>query len=948
MKKIVSLLVALCFWVTNVSFAIDSGLGNIPTGGTNLQVPFLLNNILDKSEIAKEPVNIRLWFMACLRTMASEGFDFKKATPVEILDQLKEFGDEQNGEIFHPTETQFFIHEASVDGDRVRVMVRVNKDNSLRTYDVNFANPESVNVSLKRDSKECLPAEGILENMGSLVEFLGGIVELDVEKEKVTLVEGKEDDFIEKLPVLVYNISVNSNDSVKDAIEWIILELGPQLPVNTAVPVSGQVLYRAIGKDYYKKAAILKINQRALIPYLYRIMLKVMRAQNAVAMSQIAISEATYIVADDAQKSPAVNLAQAILAGVGSEGFTPVFNSRDHLQVDRKAYDKDPVAALRSRADTIRDDVLNGKIYSTDLDTSTLALTPEENGDVREQQRPNFESAVKLTIFARLLEAIYNVPSIALNGEVGEVGTEVVTPEELRAYLTGYRDTLDKFIGQQAGDMLQWIKDNNGIFGFTDKEMDKIEYAIDNEMLPFHGLEAMSAQVGTKHGGVKVESKPWKRTGKPVVNMERLEELADICREFGLAGLILHGASSISEEELAEAVKRGAIAVHLATYIHDRIFSHPEFPTVLVSKLFTLLREKNPELLAEQIDKYTPADVKIGDIVDEIDETIKAGKPLSEEQREQVAWIVHTARGKGTSKEEHDRGEGVWSFIDLEKDMMALPKETLAQLNKVVEEQILRYVELLNAKDTGDVIKGVDFPTPPSAPMPGALKGHIISPPEPETSKEVREIKGMEVNASKAGLEMPTHLKTRYTFLLCEGFFKDNAEFTKYQKDDRFKDRFEIDRVSGSTSDQLIGNILAKTQNPHRTVALVPNYLTAEQLKTLTDKGIRFVRTNTAVLLGARNSDDPNREQFQLDTYATMFAVRRMDGSISKDSSVYRTLSFYIRSHFELDDIEAEEYIQAVVDGTVDTLIKGYLAYRPAEPYDVPTYGTIAAALISA
>jgi len=568
-------------------------------------------------------------------------------------------------------------------------------------------------------------------------------------------------------------------------------------------------------------------------------------------------------------------------------------------------------------------------------------------GDVTGQQRPNFEAAAKLTIFVRLLEGIYDLPGIALNGEVGEVGTEIVRPIELTTYLQGYKASMEFFRELNVNEKWQWIVDNDNIFGFTEEEGDAILKILKSEEVDFHGLEAMSCQVGTKHGGVKVQGKPWKRTGNPVVNMERLEELADICREFGLAGIILHGASSISEEELEEAVKRGAIAVHLATYIHDRIFGHPKFPTELVSKLFTLLREKNQGLLNKQIDDYTP-DIKIGDIVDEIDKTIKEGKPLSEEQREQVAWIVHTARGKGTSKEQHDKGEGVWSFIDLEKDMMALPKETLAELNAVVEEQILRYVELLNAKDTGDIIKGVKFPTPPSSPMPEALKDQIVNASK-FGIEEVEEIKRMEVTASKAGLKMPTHMKTRYTFLLCEGFFKDDAEFEKHQNDDRFKDRFEIDRISGSISDQFIDNILAKTKDPNRTVALVPNNLTAEQLEILTDKGIRFVRTNTPVLLGARNSDDPNREQFQLDTYAIMFAVRRMDESIGKNSSVYRTLSFYVRSHFELlDEIEAEEYIQAVVDGTVDTLINGYLAYRPAEPYDDPTYGTIAARLISA
>gem|GEM_PF-7032320 len=488
--------------------------------------------------------------MACLRTMASEGFDFKKATSVEILDKLKKFGDEQNGEIFNPKETQFFIHEAKVKDKQVQVMARIKKDNSTRTYSINFENSETINVNLKKDSEEIIPDEGILENMGSLTEFLDGIVEFDIEQGIVNLVEGQEEAFIERLPVLVYNISVNPEDSVKDAIEWMILELGPRLPVNKAVPASAQVLYRGIGKDYYKKSVILKINQRALIPYLYRIMLKVMREQNAVAMSQIAISEAIYIVGGDTKKSPAVNMAQAILAGVGAKGITPVFNSRDHLQVNRKAYDADPVAALRSRADTIRKDVLEGKMYSSDLDTSTLALTPEENGSVVEQQRPNFEAAVMLTIFARLLECIYGLPSIALNGEVGEVGTEVVTTEELTAYLAGYRSTLDAFIALLPDAQLKWIDDNNAIFGFSDAEMDKVKQGVNNVAVRFHGLEAMSCQVGTKHGGVKIKSKPWKRTGKPVVNMKRLEELADICREFGLAGLILHGASSISEEEL--------------------------------------------------------------------------------------------------------------------------------------------------------------------------------------------------------------------------------------------------------------------------------------------------------------------------------------------------------------------------------------------------------------
>ncbi|UCD54770.1 MAG: class II fructose-bisphosphate aldolase [Candidatus Omnitrophota bacterium] len=946
MKKIISLVVIFCFFISNVSFAINLPLDNTSNNnGTNLAVPSLLKNILDKTGAINEAENIKLWLAACLRSIAAEGFDFKTATPEEIRDRLKELGEPRNAEIFHPKETQFFVHEATIEGDRVRVTARVKRDNSLRTYNITFSGPETIYVNLKRDSKDSIPSKGIFEDMESLVEFLRGIVEFDV-KGTVKLIEGEEDAFIERLPVLVYNISVNPEDSIRDAIEWMILELGPQLPVNSAIPASTQKLYRTIGREYYKKSAILKINQRALIPYLYRIMLKVMREHNVAMISQIAISEAIYIVGGDAKKSPAINIAQAILAGRTSrEGATPVFNSRDHLQVDKKLYDKNSAMALRNRADTIREDILEDKIYSVDLDTSTIARTPDEMpGSVAEQQRPNFETAVKYTIFVRLLEKIYGLPGIALNGEVGEVGTEEVTPEELRAYLTGYKLTLGKFMNFSPKQKLEWIENNNYIFWFSEEEMAKIKEIVQDKAMHFDGLEAMSCQVGTAHGGVKVPGRPWERTSERVVNMERLEELADICRSFGLAGLILHGASSISEDELKEAVERGAIAVHLATYIHDRIFSHPEFPTKLISKLFKLIKERNKKLYDTPIDKHTQH-ITIGDIIQEIQGTIEIEKPLSEEQRQQVAWIVHQARGKGVSKEQHDKGEGLWSFIDLEQDMLDLPKETLAELNKVVEEQILRYVELLNAKGTGDIIKDMEFPTPPPAPMPEPLKDHIADPPDAEPSSEINKMK---TTATRVGLEIPTHLNTRYTLLLATEFFADSKEFKKHETE--FRDRFNLGTVGGRTAEQFIDNVLAKARGiEHRTVVLLPDRISRRWLERLTAVGIRFIRTDVEDLVEARVNKDVNRTTFQLNTYATMLLIRHIDRSIGRESPLYRILSFYIKSHFKLDsNVEIEDYIQAIITGNIAILIRGYLSYRPAKPYQAPDYEKIAAALISA
>jgi hypothetical protein len=120
-------------------------------------------------------------------------------------------------------------------------------------------------------------------------------------------------------------------------------------------------------------------------------------------------------------------------------------------------------------------------------------------------------------------------------------------------------------------------------------------------------------------------------------------------------------------------------------------------------------------------------------------------------------------------------------------------------------------------------------------------------------------------------------------------------------------------------------------------MALVPNDLSAEQLERLTKVGIRFIRVNTADLQKAKIDKDADREKFQIDTYAMMLLLRRIDNSITADSFLYRLLSFYLKSHFELaDKVAIDDYITAIVNNDVAKLIKGYLAYRPAQPYEAP------------
>jgi len=49
-----------------------------------------------------------------------------------------------------------------------------------------------------------------------------------------------------------------------------------------------------------------------------------------------------------------------------------------------------------------------------------------------------------------------------------------------------------------------------------------------------------------------------------------------------------------------------------------------------------------------------------------------------------------------------------------------------------------------------------------------------------------------------------------------------------------------------------------------------------------------------------------------------------------------------------VDKIAVDDYITAIVNNDVAKLVKGYLSYRPAQPYDVPDYNKVAVTLIAA
>jgi hypothetical protein len=154
-----------------------------------------------------------------------------------------------------------------------------------------------------------------------------------------------------------------------------------------------------------------------------------------------------------------------------------------------------------------------------------------------------------LTEFIRTLEP--EGLTVSVGGEIGEVGKQNSTVEELRAYMNGYKRKLP-----------QGLK----------------------------GISKISVQTGTTHGGVPL---PDGTVAKVKLDFNTLENLSKIARnDYGLSGAVQHGASTLPDEAFHRFPETGTAEVHLATGFQNMIYDHKNFPPALREKLYGYLREK--------------------------------------------------------------------------------------------------------------------------------------------------------------------------------------------------------------------------------------------------------------------------------------------------------------------------------------------------------------------
>ncbi|MFA6320390.1 MAG: class II fructose-bisphosphate aldolase [Candidatus Omnitrophota bacterium] len=297
------------------------------------------------------------------------------------------------------------------------------------------------------------------------------------------------------------------------------------------------------------------MNLRVLTYDLAKAIFRVAKKNNAGAfIFEIAKSEMGYT------NQPAIEYTSVCLAAAVKEGWEgPVFVQGDHFQVNAKNYKENPEKELDGLKALITH-ALEAGFYNIDIDSSTVVDLSKTN--IKKQQELNYEICAKLTNFIRQSQP--RGIEVSVGGEIGEVGHQNSTSEDLRAFMTGYNERLRK--GRC-------------------------------------GISKISVQTGTSHGGVVL---PDGTIAKVKLDFDTLRNLSKIAREeYGLAGAVQHGASTLPDEAFGKFPEEGTAEVHLATGFQNMVYDSPHFPKELKDKIYdwvkkNLASEKKGDQTEEQ------------------------------------------------------------------------------------------------------------------------------------------------------------------------------------------------------------------------------------------------------------------------------------------------------------------------------------------------------------
>jgi fructose-bisphosphate aldolase class II len=345
---------------------------------------------------------------------------------------------------------------------------------------------------------------------------------------------GRESFDVEKTAMeLVMNDNVTKKRQLAKKIFDVAYEEG-------VYPSSIHEFYMARGRGEFGGFTVPAINLRSLTYDLARAIFRVTKKNDSGAfVFEIARSEIGYT-----DQSP-IEYASMVLAAAVRESYSgPVFIQGDHFQVNAAKFKENPDREIEGLQALIADAISSG-FYNIDIDSSTLVDLSKP--DLKEQQLLNYDVCGRLTQFIRRVEP--RGITISVGGEIGEIGHQNSTPEDLHAFMAGLEDKLGKGLA---------------------------------------GTSKISVQTGTTHGGVVLPDGSIAQIKLDFNTLKTLSELAR--REYGLAGAVQHGASTLPPEAFHKFVECETAEVHLATEFQNMIYESEHFPADLKKRTYAWLK----------------------------------------------------------------------------------------------------------------------------------------------------------------------------------------------------------------------------------------------------------------------------------------------------------------------------------------------------------------------
>ncbi len=310
-------------------------------------------------------------------------------------------------------------------------------------------------------------------------------------------------------------------------------------------PYSINEFYRARGKGEFNGFTVPAINIRSMTFYMAQAIFRVAKKINAGAfIFEIAKSEMGYT-----DQKP-IEYSSMCLCAALAEGYKgPVFIQGDHFQFNTKKFTENQKAETDAIKALISESISAG-FLNIDIDSSTLVDLSKAT--IEEQQTYNYKMCAHMTDYIRQVQP--KGVHVSVGGEIGEVGKKNSTPEELRAFMGGFKKTLSP--GSE-------------------------------------GISKISIQTGTSHGGVVL---PDGTVAKVKLDFDTLKNLSKLAREeFGMAGAVQHGASTLPDDAFGKFAEVEAAEVHLATQFQNMIYESPAFPAELTKTIQAWLNENAKE-----------------------------------------------------------------------------------------------------------------------------------------------------------------------------------------------------------------------------------------------------------------------------------------------------------------------------------------------------------------